>query len=93
MPTPENDQMVTVAKYSDVVQARLAQGPLAVEGIEPAEDCAPDAHAYSILSSEGGGVCIQVHFSIANQAKDILDRMERGEYEVFGLSNRRLMTT
>lgn len=73
---------MTVASYTDAVQAHLARGRLDAEGI-PAT-VAHEHHIWAnwMLSNALGGVKVQVPFSFRERAKDILGRHDRGEYEL-----------
>lgn len=72
--------IVTVATYTDAVQAYLARGRLDVEGI-PAT-VAHEHHIWAnwMLSNALGGVKIQVPTSFRECALEILGRHDRGEY-------------
>jgi len=74
--------IVTVATYTDAVQAHLARGRLDVEGI-PAT-VAHEHHIWAnwMLSNALGGVKIQVPISFRDRAQEILGRHDRGEYEL-----------
>ena len=74
--------IVTVASYTDAVQAHLARGRLDAEGI-PAT-VAHEHHIWAnwMLSNALGGVKIQVPFSFRERAHEILGRHDRGEYEL-----------
>lgn len=73
-------ELVTVASYTDAIQAHLARGRLEAEGIE-AE--VADEHYVSanwMMSNALGGVKLRVPERMAERAAQILRELEAGEF-------------
>jgi hypothetical protein len=79
---PRRAGVVTVASYTDAVQAHLARGRLEAEGI-PAT-LAHEHHVWAdwMMSNALGGVKVQVPVTYRERAQEILGRHDRGEYEL-----------
>ncbi len=74
-PSPEDDELVVVRSYFDVVEAGLARSSLANEGIHA---WVLESTSFNpLLSSAAGGVAVQVRASDAEHAAAILTRVDR----------------
>jgi hypothetical protein len=73
-------RLVTVATYTDPVEAHVTRGRLEAEGISAT--VAHEHHIWAnwLLSNALGGVKVQVLAAYAERAMDVLNRARLGEY-------------
>ena len=72
--------LFSVAQYLVPIDAHLAQGCLVAAGIPAVVADANHAQAYELISAALGGVRVLVPMSFVQQAGEILQAMERGEF-------------
>lgn len=77
-----NRQLVTVASYTDAIQAHLARGKLEAEGMHA--EVAHEHHIWAdwMLSNALGGVKVQVWADQVDRAKKILADLDSGKFEI-----------
>lgn len=77
-----NQPLVTIAEYTNALQAHIARGRLEAEGLEVH---IADEHYITMnwyLSNALGGVKLQVAENKIEQAKEVLAAIEAGDYEI-----------
>ena len=76
------NSLVTIASYTNSLQANIVKGRLQAEGIPATLANEQYINADWLLSNALGGVQIQVPIEYKQQAKELIDSIENGQLEI-----------
>lgn len=76
----DDDRWVTVAAFTDALEANIARGRLEAEGVEAM--LAHEHHVWAnwLYSIALGGVKVQVRAQDTPRAREVIERLHAGEY-------------